>query len=38
MRTGRLETDVTTYPLDRATDAFADLDHGRVTGRAVLLP
>lgn len=38
MRAGRLETDVTRYPLDRATDAFADLDHGRVTGRAVLVP
>jgi propanol-preferring alcohol dehydrogenase len=38
LRSGRIETDVTTYPLERANDAFTDLDAGRVTGRAVLIP
>ncbi|HEX3780275.1 MAG TPA: alcohol dehydrogenase, partial [Pseudonocardiaceae bacterium] len=26
------------YPLDAAPDAFADLDAGRVRGRAILVP
>ena len=26
------------YPLDRALDALADLDAGRVRGRAILTP
>lgn len=38
LQAGRIETDVTTYPLERATDAFADLDAGKVNGRAVLIP
>ncbi len=32
----RLET--VTYPLDAITDAVADLDHGRVRGRAIITP
>jgi propanol-preferring alcohol dehydrogenase len=38
LRAGRIETDVTSYPLTEAVQAFADLDAGKVTGRAVLIP
>jgi NAD+-dependent secondary alcohol dehydrogenase Adh1 len=35
---GRVTLHTRTYPLDAATDAFADLDAGRVRGRAILVP
>jgi NAD+-dependent secondary alcohol dehydrogenase Adh1 len=28
----------TTYPLDNINDAMADLDHGRLQGRGILIP
>ena len=37
-RDGRLRTDVTVYPLDQAQHAVTDLHHGRISGRAVLVP
>ncbi len=33
-----VETAVSTYPLEQANTALADLRHGRLTGAAVLLP
>jgi NAD+-dependent secondary alcohol dehydrogenase Adh1 len=35
---GRVTLHTRTYPLDAAADAFADLDAGRVRGRAILIP
>ena len=35
---GRVTLRTRTYPLDAAADAFADLDAGRVRGRAILVP
>ena len=35
---GRVTLHTRTYPLDAAGDAFADLDAGRVRGRAILIP
>jgi propanol-preferring alcohol dehydrogenase len=35
---GRLHNNITTYPLDQAQQAIADLEHGEVAGRAVLVP
>ena len=35
---GRVTLHTRTYPLDAAVDAFADLDAGRVRGRAILVP
>jgi len=35
---GRVTLHTRTYPLSAATDAFADLDAGRVRGRAILVP
>jgi NAD+-dependent secondary alcohol dehydrogenase Adh1 len=35
---GRVTLHTRTYPLDAANDAFADLDAGRVRGRAILVP
>jgi NAD+-dependent secondary alcohol dehydrogenase Adh1 len=35
---GRVTLHTRTYPLDAAVDAFADLDAGRVRGRAILIP
>jgi len=35
---GRVTLHTKTYPLDAAADAFADLDAGRVRGRAILVP
>ena len=35
---GRVTLHTRTYPLDAATDALADLDAGRVRGRAILVP
>ena len=35
---GRVTLHTRTYPLDAATEAFADLDAGRVRGRAILVP
>ncbi|PAN02489.1 alcohol dehydrogenase [Streptomyces sp. Alain-F2R5] len=35
---GRVRLHTATYPLDRFQDALADLDAGRVRGRAVLVP
>ena len=35
---GRVTLHTRTYPLDAAPDAFADLDAGRVRGRAILVP
>jgi NAD+-dependent secondary alcohol dehydrogenase Adh1 len=37
-QTGRVTLHTRTYPLDAAPDAFADLDAGRVRGRAILVP
>lgn len=37
-REGKITAEVTRYPLDEAVRAFDDLHHGRVRGRAVLLP
>jgi len=35
---GRVTLHTRTYPLDAANEAFADLDAGRVRGRAILVP
>jgi NAD+-dependent secondary alcohol dehydrogenase Adh1 len=35
---GQVTLHTRTYPLGAAADAFADLDSGRVRGRAVLIP
>jgi NAD+-dependent secondary alcohol dehydrogenase Adh1 len=35
---GKVTLHTKTYPLDAATDAVADLDAGRVRGRAILVP
>ncbi|MEV8123441.1 hypothetical protein AB0P07_04860 [Streptomyces sp. NPDC085944] len=35
---GRVRLHTATYPLDRFRDALADLDAGRIRGRAVLVP
>ncbi|MFG2316399.1 hypothetical protein [Streptomyces tendae] len=35
---GRVRLRTATYPLDRFRDALADLDAGRVRGRAALVP
>ncbi|MFF4239106.1 NAD(P)-dependent alcohol dehydrogenase [Actinomadura geliboluensis] len=35
---GLLRPDVTRYPLDRATDAYRDMEAGRLEGRAVIVP
>jgi NAD+-dependent secondary alcohol dehydrogenase Adh1 len=37
-QSGRVTLHTKTYPLDAAADAFADLDAGRVRGRAILVP
>ncbi|MGY2735082.1 NAD(P)-dependent alcohol dehydrogenase [Sphingomonas sp. UYP23] len=37
-RLGRIESIVDRYPLARVADAYDDLEHGRLTGRAVCLP
>jgi propanol-preferring alcohol dehydrogenase len=33
-----IRTRVTTYPLERANEALADLRHGRLTGAGVVVP
>lgn len=35
---GKITVEVVRYPLDNAVQAFDDLHHGRVQGRAVLIP
>jgi len=35
---GKVTLHTKTYPLDAAPDALADLDAGRVRGRAILVP
>ena len=35
---GKVTLHTRTYPLDAATEALADLDAGRVRGRAILVP
>ncbi len=35
---GLITPEYTTYPLDRALDAYADMEAGRLTGRAVITP
>jgi NAD+-dependent secondary alcohol dehydrogenase Adh1 len=35
---GQVTLHTRTYPLDAATDALAELDAGRVRGRAILVP
>ncbi|GIH20960.1 NAD(P)-dependent alcohol dehydrogenase [Rugosimonospora africana] len=37
-QTGKVTLHTRAYPLDAATDALADLDAGRVRGRAILVP
>jgi NAD+-dependent secondary alcohol dehydrogenase Adh1 len=37
-QTGRVTLHTSTYPLEAAPDALADLDAGRVRGRAILVP
>jgi NAD+-dependent secondary alcohol dehydrogenase Adh1 len=37
-QTGKVTLHTRTYPLDAAADAVADLDAGRVRGRAILVP
>jgi len=37
-QSGRVTLHTRTYPLDAAADAIADLDAGRVRGRAILVP
>jgi len=37
-QSGKVTLHTKTYPLDAAPDAFADLDAGRVRGRAILVP
>jgi NAD+-dependent secondary alcohol dehydrogenase Adh1 len=36
--TGQLRLHTRTYPLDAIADAMDDLEHGRLTGRAILVP
>jgi propanol-preferring alcohol dehydrogenase len=35
---GFLQPKITTYPLDRASDAYSTLEAGRLDGRAVVVP
>jgi NAD+-dependent secondary alcohol dehydrogenase Adh1 len=35
---GKVSLHTTTYPLDAINDAMADLDHGRLQGRGILVP
>jgi NAD+-dependent secondary alcohol dehydrogenase Adh1 len=35
---GKVTLHTSTYPLDAINDAMADLDSGRVQGRAILVP
>jgi NAD+-dependent secondary alcohol dehydrogenase Adh1 len=35
---GQVTLHTTTYPLDAINDAMADLDHGRLQGRGILIP
>jgi NAD+-dependent secondary alcohol dehydrogenase Adh1 len=37
-QTGKVALHTRTYPLDAAAEAIADLDAGRVWGRAILIP
>jgi propanol-preferring alcohol dehydrogenase len=37
-RAGRVRTSIQTYPLRTVNDALDDLRHGRVAGRAVVVP
>jgi NAD+-dependent secondary alcohol dehydrogenase Adh1 len=37
-QTGRVTLHTSTYPLDHAVEAIADLDAGKVRGRAILVP
>jgi NAD+-dependent secondary alcohol dehydrogenase Adh1 len=37
-QSGRVTLHTRSYPLGAAADAFADLDAGRVRGRAILVP
>jgi propanol-preferring alcohol dehydrogenase len=37
-REGRITVDTQLYPLDEGERAFADLEEGRVRGRAILVP
>lgn len=37
-RLGKVRVDVETFPLDRATDAYARLRRGEIHGRAVIVP
>ena len=37
-QTGKVTLHTSTYPLDAAADALADLDAGKVRGRAILVP
>ena len=37
-QTGRVTLHTSTYPLEAAAEALADLDAGRVRGRAILVP
>ncbi|HSR24865.1 MAG TPA: zinc-binding dehydrogenase, partial [Candidatus Eisenbacteria bacterium] len=35
---GRVRLHTRTYPLDAVNDAIADLEHGRLQGRGILIP
>jgi NAD+-dependent secondary alcohol dehydrogenase Adh1 len=35
---GKVGLHTTTYPLDAVNDAMAELDHGRLHGRGILVP
>jgi NAD+-dependent secondary alcohol dehydrogenase Adh1 len=35
---GKVSLHTTTYPLEAINDAIADLDHGRLQGRGILVP
>jgi len=35
---GKVTLHTSTYPLDAVNDAMADLDHGRIRGRGILIP
>ena len=37
-QSGKVTLHTKTYPLDAAADALADLDAGKVRGRAILVP
>ncbi|MCW2715662.1 MAG: alcohol dehydrogenase [Frankiales bacterium] len=37
-QTGKVTLHTSAYPLDAAVDALADLDAGKVRGRAILVP